>query len=122
MDVALWVVAGALGLLYVVAGTTKAVRDRDAMLKHENLAWMNDFSPAGVKAIGVLEALGGLGLVLPRLTGVVPVLTPLAATGLALLQLGAAVVHLRRGEPRSVPVNLVLAALAAFVAVGRFTA
>ncbi|MFD5830377.1 DoxX family protein [Lentzea sp. NPDC060358] len=120
MNIALWVVAGALGLLYVAAGTTKAVRSRDSMLKHDNLAWMNDFSPAGVKLIGVVEALGGLGLVLPQLTGIAPVLTPLAATGLALLQLGAAVVHLRRDEPKSVPTNLVLAALAAFVAIGRF--
>jgi len=122
MNVALWIVAGALALLYVAAGTTKAVRSRDSMLKHENLAWMNDFSPAGVKFIGVVEALGGLGLVLPELTGIAPVLTPLAATGLAVLQVGAALVHVRRKEPKSVPTNLVLAALAAFVAVGRFAA
>lgn len=120
MNVALWVLVGILGPLYLTIGTTKAVRSRDSMLVHENLAWMNDFSPAGVKAIGVLEALGGLGLVLPELTGVATVLTPLAATGLTLLQLGAAGVHLRRDEPHSIPANLVLAALTAFVAVGRF--
>lgn len=120
MNVVLWVVSGGLALLYVIAGTIKVVLRRERMLAHENLAWMNDFSAGSVRTIASLEVLGGLGLVLPQATGIAPVLTPLAATGLALLQLGAALVHRGRGEYRSIPPNLVLAALAAFVAIGRF--
>ncbi|MGV9317166.1 DoxX family protein [Streptomyces sp. NPDC003691] len=120
MDTALWLVSGGLGLLYLTAGLTKVIRSRDSMLRHEALAWMNDYSPAAVKAIGALEVLGGIGLVLPWLTGVAPVLTPLAATGLTALQIAAGLVHRRRREP--VRDNVVLTALAAFVAVGRFAA
>lgn len=43
-------------------------------------AWVEDFSPATVRFIGVVEILGALGLVLPALTGITPILTPLAAT------------------------------------------
>ena len=71
-----------------------------------------------VKAIGTLEILGALGLILPAVTGILPVLVPLAALGLAVTMIGAVIVHLRRREPFIPP--LVLLALAAFVAIGRF--
>jgi len=65
--------------------------------------------------------LGALGVVLPWLLDVAPVLTPLAATGLALTMLGAMVVHTRRGERPALVPNAVLLALAAAVAVLRFS-
>lgn len=68
-----------------------------------------------------MEVLGALGLILPALLGVATVLVPIAATGLALVMVGAAVVHVRRGDgvQAAIP-SLVLAALAAVVAWGRF--
>jgi hypothetical protein len=69
---------------------------------------------------GVLEITGAAGLVLPHATGIAPWLTPLAAALLVLLMVFAAVFHLRRaGEGMSVATNLILCALAAFVAYGR---
>jgi hypothetical protein len=59
-------------------------------------------------------------LILPAVTGIAPVLVPLAATGLAIVMVLASIVHLRRGEAKVLPVNIVLFLLAAFVAVGRF--
>lgn len=47
-------------------------------------------------------------------------LTPLAAVGLIVLMVGAAVVHARRREAQYVAVNVVLLVLAAVVAWGRF--
>jgi VIT1/CCC1 family predicted Fe2+/Mn2+ transporter len=64
--------------------------------------------------------LGAAGLILPAALDIVPVLVPIAATGLALLMLGAAVTHARRKESTNIVVNIVLLALAAFVAWGRF--
>jgi hypothetical protein len=51
---------------------------------------------------------------------VASVLTPIAAVGLVIVQVVAALVHLKLGETKSLPVNVVLLLLAAFVAVGRF--
>ncbi|MCJ7700842.1 MAG: DoxX family protein [Anaerolineales bacterium] len=68
-----------------------------------------------------LGLLGALGLILPLATGILPVLTPLAAVGLALTMVGAFLTHLRRNEivPMGV-MNVVLFAMAIFVAVFRF--
>ncbi len=117
MDVALWIVAGLLALAFLGAGTMKATRSKE-QLAASGMAWTEDFSAPMVKAIGTLEILGALGLILPAVTGVLPVLVPLAALGLAVTMIGAVIVHLRRREPFIPP--LVLLALAAFVAIGRF--
>ena len=68
---------------------------------------------------GLIIIAGALGLILPWVTGIAPILTPAAAVGLVLMQVGAAVFHGRRGEYKQWPVNAVFFALAAFIAVAR---
>ena len=70
--------------------------------------------------IGALDALGGIGLILPPLVGIAPVLTPVAATGIVLLMFGAMAVHGRRKEFPQVGFNVVVVVLALVVAWGRF--
>ena len=72
-----------------------------------------------MRVIGVAELLGALGLILPAATRVKPMLTPLAASGLATVTLLAAIFHISRGELGALPIPLVLGGLAAFVAWGR---
>jgi hypothetical protein len=69
--------------------------------------------------IGGCEFLGGVGLILPAMTGVKPKLTAFAAFGLTLVMILAAVFHIVRGEYNFVPINLVLGGMAAFIAYGR---
>ncbi|MGO7983572.1 DoxX family protein, partial [Rhizobium johnstonii] len=83
-----------------------------------NMAYVEDFSDGQVKAIGIVEILGGIGLVLPMLTGVLPWLTPAAAFGLAITMVAAAIVHIRRGEGKGIAPNVVLLALSLFVGFG----
>jgi len=118
MNVFLWIVAGVLALLFLFAGTTKVVRSKEQLA--EQMAWVEDFSPGMIRLIGALEVLAAVGLVVPPLVGVAPVLAPLAALGLVLMMIGAAVTHARRKEFPMIAVNLVLLALAAVVVVGRF--
>ena len=118
MNVALWIAQGVLAVAFVVAGTMKLAQSHGKLAAQ--MGWPEDFSPGIVKVIGGLELLGGLGLILPSLTGLAPVLTPLAAVGLAAIQVGAVLVHQRRKETQMLIVNLVLIALLAFVAWGRF--
>lgn len=119
MNIALWIVQGLLALAYLVAGGLKLVRPREQLAASGNFDWMKDTSDAGVKAVGLVEILGALGLILPELTGIAPLLTPIAAIGLVVVQIGALRVHLSRNEHRPLPANVLLLALAAFVAVGR---
>jgi hypothetical protein len=120
MGIALWIVAGLLAVAYLGSGAMKLATAYDKLTSNPNMAWARDFSPGAVKGIGAVEILGAAGLTLPEATGIVPVLTPLAASGLVLLQLGAMVTHARRQEYPPLPINIVLALLAAFVAVGQF--
>jgi hypothetical protein len=98
----------------------KLLRTRDQL--SSTMGWVEDFSAGTIKMIGTLEILAAVGLVLPGLTGIAPVLTPLAASGLVLLMIGAATAHMRRREwGNLVPVAL-LGGMAAVVAWGRFGA
>ncbi len=84
------------------------------------MGWAEDFSEPAIKRIGALEMLGVFGLILPQATGRAEILTPIAACGLILLQLGALATHVRRGELRMLIINVPLILALAYVAVGRF--
>ncbi len=79
-----------------------------------------DFSPSTLKAIGTLELLAAVGLVLPGALDIAPVLVPLAALGLVMLMVGAVITRIRRHEAKFMVGNLALLAMAGFVAWGRF--
>jgi hypothetical protein len=119
MNATLWTVASILSLMVLASGIAKLARSRQRLIEG-GYAWAEDFSDPAVKNIGLLEVLGGLGLVLPGLFDVATVLVPVAGTGLATLMLAAAATHLRRGETKEAVTPLVLAAIAGFVAFMRF--
>jgi hypothetical protein len=119
MNTVLWITASILAAAFAAAGAMKLTQPK-AKLAASGMAWTEDFNEGQVKGIGAVEILGALGLIVPAVIGVATFLAPLAGVGLALSQLLAAAVHVRRGEQQMVPINLVLAALAAFVAVMRF--
>jgi hypothetical protein len=119
VDVALWIVAGVLAAGFAASGAMKLVQPK-SKLAAAGYGWVEDFSPGAVKAIGAAEVLGAIGLVLPPLVDVAPVLVPVAAVGLALVMAGALVVHQRRGEVNHFAAPAVLLVLAVFVAWGRF--
>jgi hypothetical protein len=119
MNVFLWIDAAVLAAVFVGTGVLKLVRSRDevaALGQH----WVEDFSPGLVKGIGVLELLGAVGVVVPPLVGVAPVLAPVAATGIVLLMAGATLTHARRGEWGNAAGTAVLLVMAALVVWGRF--
>ena len=119
MNITLWIVQGLLAAIFGSGGLVKALQPQKR-LHDQGLTWVEDFSPGAVKAIGALEVAAAVGLVLPAVTGLAPVFVPLAAVGLGLMMIGAAVVHVRRGEIPFIAVNAALLAAAAFVAWGRF--
>lgn len=119
MNVALWVVAGVLAAAFLSSGGFKLSQPKDAMAA-AGQGWVEGFPAGQVKAIGALEVLAAVGLILPALLGIVPMLVPLAASGLFLLMIGAMTTHARRNERPQTGINVVLATMAVFVAWGRF--
>jgi uncharacterized membrane protein YphA (DoxX/SURF4 family) len=118
VNVVLWVLAGVLAGIFLAAGLVKLLLPRRRLLASS--AWVEDFSDGAVKGIGVLEVLAAIGLLLPAAVGIATVFVPLAAAGLVLLMVGAAITHARRHEAPRIAVNGVLLVLASVVAAGRF--
>jgi uncharacterized membrane protein YphA (DoxX/SURF4 family) len=119
MDVALWIIQGLLAAFFLGSGLTKLTEPR-AKLAAEQMPYMEDLTDRQARGVGALEALAAIGLTLPAALHIIPILTAVAASGVALLMLGAMRIHLRRREVEVLPVNLVLACLALLVAVMRF--
>ena len=122
MSIALWIAAIVLALAMLGAGSMKLIRSREQLVAM-GMGYAAHFPPGMIKLIGALEVLAAIGLILPALTGIAPVLVPLAATGVAIIMIGAIITHIRLREPigKSAPA-IVLLLLALFVAWGRFGA
>jgi hypothetical protein len=122
LNLALWIAAGILAVVFLIASSTKLFVPKQKLAGMGGAAsrWVEDFSPGALKAIGALEFLAAVGLIVPAALGIAPVLVPLAATGAVLLFAGAVIMRLRRGERATIIGDLVYLAMAAFVAWGRF--
>jgi uncharacterized membrane protein YphA (DoxX/SURF4 family) len=120
VNIALWIIAGLMATVFVVAGSTKLFIPRDKLAKAPGGGWVLSFSPGFVKGLGALEILGAVGLIVPALLDILPILVPVAATGLATIMVGASIVTYRRQELKHVVVNLAYLGLLAVLAWGRF--
>ena len=119
MNQALWIVAIVLAASFAGSGLLKLLVPKDKLVS-SGQGWAQDYTPTNIRLIGFVELLGAGGLILPAVTHIAPILVPLAAIGLVLVMVGAAMVHARRKEAMNIGVNAVLLALAVFVAWGRF--
>ena len=119
MNIVLWILQILVSLMFVFHSYILGVRYEQTQMQ-QGMKWGGDI-PSGLRIfIAICEVLGGVGLILPALTGILPWLTPLAAALLALMMLLAAGFHVTRREYPNIVLNLILLALAAFVAYGRF--
>ena len=119
MNVVLWIIAALLAVAIAASGVMKLVRTKE-QLAGAGMGWTESYSAGQVKALGAVEVLAGIGLILPAVLDIAPILVPLAAVGVGLVMIGAIVTHARRGEKQALPVTVILLILAAVVAWGRF--
>ncbi|MBM0226408.1 MULTISPECIES: DoxX family protein [Micromonospora] len=120
MNIALWIIAGLLAVAFLAGGAIKLALPRRRLAAAPGGGWVEDVNTGTVKAIGALEVLAAMGLVLPAMLDIAPVLVPVAAVGLVLLMIGAIITHLHRHEAKPILANVAYLALAVFVAWGRF--
>ncbi|MEC0227522.1 DoxX family protein [Paenibacillus alba] len=114
MNIALWVLQVLLAFMFIMAGAMK-------LFQYEKFAAKADWAKnRGLASfIGIVEVLGGIGLIVPGLVGIAPVLTAFAALGIAIIMLLAVILHISRKEP-GVGITIVLLLVSLFVAYGRF--
>ena len=119
-NLALWVIAGLLAVVALTGGVTKVFVPKEKLAAAPGGGWTGDASVGFVKTLGVLELLAAVGLILPAVVDIAPVLVPVTAVSWVFLMVGAMVTHGRRGEAKFVVLNLIYLALTASIAWGRF--
>ena len=120
MNTALWIGQGVLAAMVLMPGAMKVMQGKKGLMANPMTAWAEDVSHGRIKMIGTLEMLAAIGLVLPWALDIVPIVTPLAAAGIALLMMGAISLHMKRSETKNMMLPAMLLVLAVFVAWGRF--
>ena len=118
MNLALWIFQITLAALFLLSGAAKISMSKQRLLATGQTG-VAPFPLPVIRLTAACELLAVIGLIAPRATGVLPVLTAAAAIGLAVVMIGAIISHATLREPRSVAVNVVVLAICCFVAVGR---
>jgi hypothetical protein len=117
LGIGLWTVQALLFVLFAGTGVWKILTPIPKLAA--TFPWMGEVSPAFLYATGVIDFLGGVGVLLPAVTRIRPALTWVAALGCAALQVCAIVFHVSRGEAANTPFNFLLVGLSLFVFWGR---
>jgi hypothetical protein len=114
MTIALWIVEGLLGLIFVITGSFKFFQPKEKIIASGG-TWAEEFEPIIIKIIAGAELISGLLVIVPRLFGHGHYLTFMAASGIALIMIGSIYIHIRRKEFQHAIINLVFVLMALFV-------
>jgi uncharacterized membrane protein YphA (DoxX/SURF4 family) len=117
LNIGLWVAQVLVAGVFCYAGFAKLTTPIPVLSKM--MAWTGQYPEMFVRIIGVIDLAGGLGILLPSLTRIMPRLTVIAAMAATVLQLLAIAFHFSRGEGALTPLNFILLALILFILWGR---
>ncbi|WP_231446811.1 DoxX family protein [Brevibacterium zhoupengii] len=122
MNIVLWILADVLAIAFGIGGAAQITltKERYRSLAHSQ-HWVDDFGSGHVKAIGTIKIVGVIGLIVPPVVGILPILSPLAACGLMLVMAGAATTRFRRSEWGLMTGDTIYLLSFAFLAWGRFS-
>ncbi|MDB5283643.1 MAG: hypothetical protein JWO06_2718 [Bacteroidota bacterium] len=115
MAIALWIVQGLLGLIFVITGSFKLFQTREKVIESGG-TWAEDFEPGIVKIIAGIELISGISVIIPRLLGHGHYLTFMGAATIAIIMTGAIYTHIMRKEFPHAIINAVFLLMALFIA------
>ena len=118
LGISLWIVQGLMFAAFLLFGFQKLFMPPEALAAMWQITWPVEY-PNLLRIMGVVDTVGGLGILLPALTRIQPRLGVLAALGCIMLQLSAIIFHTMRGEFAALPLNVILLAFVAFILWGR---
>src|ERR1700679_2217803 len=114
MAIALWIVQGLLGLIFVITGSFKLFQSKEKVIASGG-TWPGDFDPGIFRIIAGVELISGLAVIVPRVLGHGRYLTLIGAANIALIMTGAIYTHIRRKEFQHAMINSVFLLMALFV-------
>lgn len=118
MNTALWIMQGILAAWFVMPATMKLTSSKGKMIEKGQLELNGSELP--IRVLGFLELLGIVGIVVPWLTGILPILTPITAVAFGVIMLGAFAVHIKKKEFKVLPLIAIAFILSVIVAYYRF--
>jgi hypothetical protein len=117
MNILLWVLQIALAFLSVSGGIFQIFKI-DELKK--NVTSMREL-PRGLWAfLGAFGCFAGLSLILPGVTNLLPILTPIAAIAIAAQSVFISVFYIDYKDFSPLPYSMGMAIMGAFIAYGRF--
>ncbi|MGN6569647.1 MAG: DoxX family protein [Flavipsychrobacter sp.] len=120
MNTALWIAQIILAITFLVVGFAKSTFSRQRLIDTRQTGVV-DLPIHIVRFIGLSEISGAIGLIFPWRLHIFPILTPVAAAGLGLIMVLAAISHRQLHEPKNVRNNIILLCICLFVAIGRLS-
>ncbi|MBA4057063.1 MAG: DoxX family protein [Marivirga sp.] len=118
MNTAIWIIQGILAAFFLMPAKMKLISSKQKLIDKKQIEPDGKILP--IRIIGLAELLGVFGIIIPYLTGILPILTPLAAIGFSMVMVGAVVVHLKKKEFKVLPLLAVIFILSSMVAFYRF--
>jgi hypothetical protein len=119
MNTALWILQGILAAFFIMPGIGKISGSREKHIADGHIKPDGDLLP--IRILGVMELLGCVGIIVPWLTGIAPILTPISAAGYCLIMTAGIVNHTIKKEYKMLPMLVTVLAAASVVAYYRFT-
>jgi len=120
MNTAIWICQFFLAIIFLYSGAMKSTQSEHWLVAHKQTG-VEGLPVPFIRFIGISEILGVIGILIPSFTGILPVLTPVAAVCFAVIMVFAARIHYRRNEMQSVALNVIILCVSLFVAFERFT-
>jgi len=118
MNTILWILQSFIAAIFLYSGVQKTIYTEQKLVARGQTG-VEGLQPGLIRFIGVSEILGTIGIILPLLLHILPVLTVISAIGFAVIMVPAAIIHYKRHEPKNVFTNCVLFVICAFIVYGR---
>jgi uncharacterized membrane protein YphA (DoxX/SURF4 family) len=118
MNTTLWILQSFIAAIFLYSGVQKSIYSEQRLVAKGQTGV--EGLPAGlIRFIGVSEILGTIGIILPLLLHILPILTTISAICFAVIMILAAIIHYKRHEPKNVFTNCVLFLICVFIVYGR---
>lgn len=118
MNIILWVLQSFMALIFMFSGINKSIFSEQKLIAKGQTGVVGLPLPL-IRFIGISEILGAVGIIVPLLLNILPVLTIISAIGFAVIMIPAAIIHYKLQEPKNVTTNCVIFLLCLFIAFGR---
>lgn len=118
MNTTIWIIQCVLATVFSASGLVIMWLPKKKLATR--LSWVNEYSDGMRYFICSSKIAGAIGLILPMYLNILPILTPIAALGIATIMVLAIEYHIRKKEYKDLPAPIIFLALSLFVAYSRF--